>query len=122
MTKKHREWSMVLGRFQCLPPHEGHLGIIRQLLKEGKNVLIMLRKEDGTDKNPYTQQERFDAFCKIFPEETKTGRIIISAVPDINEVVFGRQPGWKIREIKLSEEIQKISATEIRKKGKTTDD
>lgn len=116
--KKHKTWTMVLGRFQCVPPHDGHLGVIRQLLKEGKNVLIMLRKEDGTDKNPYTQKERFDAFCKIFPQETKEGRIILASVPDITEVAYGRTPGWSIREVVLDKETQKLSATEIRKKGK----
>lgn len=119
--KKHKKWSVVLGRFQCLPPHKGHIQLVKTLLKERKNILIMLRKEDGTNKNPYTQKERFEAFCKIFPKETKTGRIIIASVPDIDEVVHGRNKGWNVREIKLPEDIQKISATEIRKKTKPLD-
>ena len=37
-------------------------------------------------------------------------------VPNITNICYGRGVGYKIEEIELSEEIQKISATKIRAK------
>ena len=37
-------------------------------------------------------------------------------VPNITNICYGRGVGYKIEEIVLSEEIQKISATKIREK------
>jgi len=53
------------------------------LVDIGKNVLIMIKKEDVTKNTKFTPKEKFDELCKIFPEETKTGKIIISTIPDV---------------------------------------
>ena len=115
MKKEHKIYSLVIGRFQCLPPHEGHLTLIRTLLEEGKNVCIALREADGTDKNPYTFEERHRAFMKIFGKEVAQGRVKIIKIPDIEEVVYGRKVGWGIREIRLDPKIEAISGTEMRR-------
>ena len=44
------------------------------------------------------------------------GRFKIIMVPNITNICYGRGVGYKIEEIVLSEEIQKISATKIRAK------
>ena len=44
------------------------------------------------------------------------GRFEIMLVPNISNICYGRGVGYKIEEIVLSEEIQKISATKIRAK------
>lgn len=118
MKENHKEWSFVLGRFQCKKPHAGHTGIIYQLLKEGKNVCIGLREEDGGEKNPYTQEERKEAFQEIFGKEIHEGRVCILYVPDIIEIVYGRTPGWDIKEVRLSKEVENISGTKMREQGK----
>lgn len=119
LKMKHKEWTMLLGRYQCLPPHKGHCELVRELLKQGKNVCIALRKEDKTEKNPFTQLERKMEFEKIFKKEIKEERICIIYVPDIIEIAYGRKPGWKITEIKLDKQTESISATEIRRKNET---
>jgi len=43
-------------------------------------------------------------------------RFKVVLVPNITNICYGRGVGYKIEEIVLSEEIQKISATKIRKK------
>ena len=43
-------------------------------------------------------------------------RIRIILVPNITNICYGRSVGYKIEEIVLSEKIQDISATKIRKK------
>ena len=108
---------MAVGRFQCLPPHEGHIKLIRKVLDEGKNVVVALRESDGTDKNPYDFFDRYFVFMDIFEKEFDEGRFKVISIPDITEVFCGRGVGWKYREIKLDEETEKISATEIRKKA-----
>ena len=109
------EYSMVIGRFQCLPPHDGHLGIIKALLAENKNVFIALRDTPICDTDPYSVEERVNAFGKIFADEIKSGRIVVGSIPNVLEVVYGRTPRWKIREVKLDEKTESISATAIRK-------
>ena len=42
-------------------------------------------------------------------------RFKVILVPNISNICYGRGVGYKIEEIVLSEEIQKISATKIRK-------
>ena len=118
MKQKCKQWSLVIGRFQCIPPHAGHLGVIKTLLKEGKNVCIALREADFTEKNPYSSIDRRITFEKIFKQEIRKGTIKIIDIPDITEVCFGRTPGWNIREVKLNKNIEKISATKIRKNKK----
>ena len=109
-------YSMAIGRYQCLPPHEGHTKLIKKVLNEGKNVCIAIREADGSDKNPYTYEERKECFEKIFEEEISEGKIKIISIPDIEEVFHGRKVGWGIREIKLDEETEKISGTKMREK------
>ena len=43
-------------------------------------------------------------------------RFKVLLVPNITNISYGRGVGYKIEEVVLSEEIQKISATKIRKK------
>ena len=42
-------------------------------------------------------------------------RFKVVLVPNITNICYGRGVGYKIEEVVLSEEIQKISATKIRK-------
>lgn len=112
----HKEYSMLLGRYQCLPPHEGHQGLVDSLLQEGKNVLIALRQSDGTEKNPYGFEERKKAFEQQFKKEIAEKRVKIIEIEDIVEIAYGRAPGWQIKQIQLGQEIEDISATAIRKK------
>ena len=84
--KKHREWKAILVYCKELPISKALIAYIKYLLTQDKNILIMIKKEDYELNPKYTQKEKFDAFCEIFPEETKTGKIIISAVPDITEI------------------------------------
>ena len=44
------------------------------------------------------------------------GRFKVMLVPNITNICYGRGVGYKIEEIVLSEEVQKISATKIRAK------
>ena len=104
------KYSLFIGRWQCLPPHEGHLKLFDVVRKEGKKILIAVRDTEVDDKNPYSVKERIEAIKEVVPD----AKIII--LPDIEEVCYGRGVGYGIREIRLEYEIEKISGTKIRKK------
>jgi hypothetical protein len=118
LHKLTEPYSLAIGRWQTLPPHEGHVKLIQTLFDEGKNVVIDIRTMPKDDSNPYTANEIHDEWMLIFPGELMTGQLILRIAPNIVEVVYGRTPGWGIREVVLDEETQKISATEIRKNNK----
>jgi len=110
------KYSFTIGRFQ--PLHKGHKKFIRKVLEEGKNVCVLLRDTPISESNPYSVEEREKMFEKSFPKEISEGRLKVVAIPgvDIEEVFWGRKVGWSKREIRVDEETEAISATEIREK------
>ena len=63
-------------------------------------------------------QFKFDFVKKKIQSELKLYRnkFIIIKIPVVSEVVYGRKVGYKIKKIILKKNIEKISATKIRKK------
>lgn len=108
------KYCMFIGRWQVIPPHQGHIKLIETKLKEGEDVLIAIRDTEKDEKNPYSVEERFEAITKAF---LKWGdKVKIIAIPDIKGVYYGRGVGYEVKQIKLDEETEKISGTQIRKK------
>tara|TARA_A100001015_G_scaffold282505_1_gene346846 strand:+ start:266 stop:619 length:354 start_codon:yes stop_codon:yes gene_type:complete len=109
------KYSMFVGRWQ--PLHKGHLWLINERLKEGKNVWLAIRDVEPDENNPWTAQE----IEKMVHEgELKDliadGRVITSIIPDIESVNYGRGVGYEIIEHIPPKEIKEISATSIRQK------
>ena len=105
--------AQMLGRWQ--PFHDGHYALFERIVKKTGQVLIMVRDVQGVDDNPFdfetvkkNIEERLD---KEYKDQYK-----IILVPNITNICYGRGVGYKIEEIVLPEEIQKISATKIRAK------
>ena len=105
-------YSLFIGRWQ--PFHKGHKILIENVLEEGKNVCIAIRDTKISDDNPYTVKQRKRMIEKALCEWKD--RIKVISIPDIEEIVYGRKVGWGIREIRLSDEIESISATNIRQR------
>ena len=105
--------AQMLGRWQ--PWHEGHQKLFEETLKKTGQVNIMVRDVKGVEDNPFD----FETVKKNIEERLNPefeGRFKIMLVPNITNICYGRGVGYKIEEIVLSEEIQKISATKIRAK------
>lgn len=102
--------SLVIGRFQ--PLHDGHKKLIQRLLDEGKRPLVALRDTGINEDNPYSVEERKKMFEEAFGD-----KVTVISIPDIEEVIYGRKVGWEIREIRLDEKTESISATEIRRRA-----
>ena len=114
--------SMFIGRYQ--PFHQGHKTLIDTVLNEGNDVVIALRDTPIQDTDPYTVMERFNMIREIYPNAVmypSTGRIVVCAIPDISEVVYGRKVGWGVRQVQLDKETESISATKIREEMKNED-
>ena len=107
-----KKYSMFIGRWQ--PWHEGHRWLIDQRLKEGKNVWVAIRDVEPNDKQPWTPQEVLMNLSNELKDLIVEGKILISIVPDIESVNYGRDVGYEINELKPPSEIKKISATKIR--------
>ena len=105
--------AQMLGRWQ--PWHAGHQKLFEEILKKTGQVNIMVRDVQGVDDNPFNfETVKKNIEDKLNPEFE--GRFKVMMVPNITNICYGRGVGYKIEEIVLSEEIQKISATKIRAK------
>lgn len=104
--------SLYPGRFQ--PFHDGHKAMVQRLLDEGLDVIIGLRDTEWSKENPYSLFDRKQMVKDSFAAEFREGRVEVYAIPDFDELVYGRKVGYKIRELKLTEAIEGISATGIR--------
>ena len=111
--------AQMLGRWQ--PFHDGHYALFEEIIKKTGQVCIQVRDVQGVDDNPFN----FDFVKKKISERLESkykNRFKIILVPNITNISYGRGVGYKIEEVVLPENIQKISATkirkEMRKKGK----
>ncbi len=104
--------SLFIGRYQ--PFHEGHKKLIETVMKEGKPVIIAIRDTEISKKNPYTVTERWTMIQRALKKYSSLVKIV--AIPDIDEVCYGRDVGYLIRRIDLDGETENISATKIRSK------
>ena len=104
--------AQMLGRWQ--PWHDGHQKLFEEIIKKTGQVNIMVRDVQGVEDNPFD----FETVKSKIIEALKDykNRIKVTLVPNITNICYGRGVGYKIEEIELSEEIQKISATKIRAK------
>ena len=103
--------AQMLGRWQ--PWHGGHQKLFEETLKRAEQVLIMVRDVQGVGDNPFD----FETVKKNIEEKLNPkfeGKYKIILVPNITNICYGRGVGYKIEEIVLDEETQKISATKIR--------
>ena len=106
--------AQMLGRWQ--PFHDGHLELFKKILEKTGQVIIMVRDMPQTENNPFI----FEDIKKRIEEKLKdyTGKFDVIKVPNITNICYGRDVGYKIEEVVLPKEIQEISATKIREQLK----
>ena len=107
------KYSLFIGKWQ--PFHKGHKWLIEERLKLGKNILIGIREIE----NPlYSSSEIKMQVFELFPDEVNVGTIDFVEMPDIESINYGRDVGYKIEKEALEPEIERISASNIRKTAK----
>jgi hypothetical protein len=96
--------ALMLGRYQ--PWHDGHTALFKEALKEGR-VLIGVRPD------VHFTFEQVRAFIDRELSEYR-GRYDVMQMPNITNIVYGRNVGYGVTRIELPAEIEAISATKIR--------
>ena len=99
---------LLLGRYQ--PWHEGHRALFDEAAKRNTQVMIGVRHTSGmTEKDPL----HFDQVKNFIQKDIPTANVI--KVPNITNIVYGRDVGYKIEQVDLGADIHSISATQKRK-------
>jgi cytidyltransferase-like protein len=103
--------ALMIGRFQ--PFHSGHKALFLKALEKHGQVCIAIRDMPTSKNNPYNAIE----VAEMIEEELNDylGKFTINILPNIVDVVYGRDVGWTVSKIDLPPEIEAISATQIRK-------
>jgi adenylylsulfate kinase len=103
--------ALMLGRYQ--PFHDGHKALIVEGIQRVGQVCIAVRDTQGTDeKNPFSFEyvrSRIEHGLRAYE-----GRFIVAQLPNITNIFYGRDVGYKIERIDLDKELQRISATDER--------
>lgn len=108
-----RETALLLGRYQ--PWHAGHRALFERAIAKSGQVIIQVRDCQGwNDSNPF-DFEKVKSFIKRDLDPIYQGQFEIMLVPNITEIVYGRDVGYRITQETFTDEIHSISATAIRK-------
>lgn len=108
------DWSapttLMLGRYQ--PWHEGHHALYQEAGKRTGQVLLGVRNTYNTsEKDPLT----FDQVKEYIAKDPVMDDALVLRLPNITNIVYGRDVGYKIEQVDLGATIHAISATEKRK-------
>jgi len=88
--------------------------LIDQRLNERKKVWLAIRDVPVDENNPYSPEQVLDNLTNELLDLIEEGKVIISIIPDIESVNYGRGVGYEIIEHVPPTEIKEISATKIR--------
>lgn len=113
---RSRPTTQLLGRFQ--PWHKGHTELFKRAISKTGQVVILLREQDGTEKNPFTFEQRKEQIVEELKKEgyEYNNNYEIINVPNITHITYGRDVGYKIEQEHFDKDIEEISATKIREK------
>ena len=108
-----KETVQMLGRWQ--PWHPGHRALFERAFAKTGQVVIMIRDCQGWNQsNPFASNQVKD-FIKRDLDPLYQGQYEIMLVPNIINITYGRDVGYKIEQEVFTDEIHNISATKIRK-------
>jgi hypothetical protein len=108
-----KETVQMLGRWQ--PWHEGHRKLFERAVAKTGQVVIQIRDCQGWQgSNPFAI-EQVKNFIKRDLDPIYQGQYEIQVVPNIVNITYGRDVGYKIEQESFDEATHSISATKIRK-------
>ena len=117
MFDSKKPTALLLGRYQ--PFHDGHFALFKAALEKTGQVIIAVRNTGGTDdKNPFN----FNDVRKGIDEKLVDyrGKYQIVLLPNITNIVYGRDVGYTFDKVELGADIESISATKIREEMKAS--
>jgi adenylate kinase family enzyme len=102
--------TLMLGRYQ--PWHEGHHALYFEAGKRTAQVALGVRNTHGTsEKDPLA----FEQVKFYIDKDPAMKEAMIVRFPNITNIVYGRDVGYKIEQVDLGADIHAISATQKRK-------
>jgi hypothetical protein len=108
-----KETVQMLGRWQ--PWHPGHRALFERSIAKTGQVCIMIRDCQGWNgSNPFAI-EQVKNFIKRDLDPLYQGQYEIQVVPNIVNITYGRDVGYKIEQEVFDDATHSISATKIRK-------
>jgi len=108
-----RETVQMLGRWQ--PWHAGHRALFERAVAKTGQVCVMIRDCQGWQgSNPFAI-EQVKSFIRRDLDPLYQGQYEIQVVPNIVNITYGRDVGYKIEQETFDAAITDISATKIRK-------
>jgi hypothetical protein len=103
----------MLGRWQ--PWHDGHQALFERALAKTGQVCIMIRDcQNWNDSNPFDVEDVKERIHKALGPKFY-GQYTIQVVPNIVNITYGRDVGYKIEQEVFDDATHAISATKIRK-------
>lgn len=108
-----RETVQMLGRWQ--PWHAGHRALFERAVAKTGQVCIMIRDCQGWNgSNPFAS-DQVKNFIRRDLDPLYQGQYEIMLVPNIVNITYGRDVGYKIEQEVFDDAVHSISATKIRK-------
>jgi len=108
-----RETVQMLGRWQ--PWHAGHRALFERAIAKTGQVAIMIRDCQGWQgSNPFAI-EQVKNYIRRDLDPIYQGQYEIQVVPNIVNITYGRDVGYKIEQETFDEATHAISATKIRR-------
>jgi hypothetical protein len=108
-----KETVQMLGRWQ--PWHEGHRALFERAIAKTGQVVIQIRDCQGWQgTNPFAL-EQVKNYIRRDLDPIWQGKYEIQVVPNIVNITYGRDVGYKIEQEVFDDSIHAISATSIRK-------
>ena len=108
-----RETVQMLGRWQ--PWHAGHRALFDRAIAKTGQVVIQIRDCQGWQgSNPFAI-EQVKNYIRRDLDMVYQGQYEIQVVPNIVNITYGRDVGYKIEQETFDESTHSISATNIRK-------
>ncbi|HXF54871.1 MAG TPA: adenylyl-sulfate kinase [Hyphomicrobiaceae bacterium] len=105
--------ALFVGRYQ--PFHEGHKALICEGIRRVGQACVAVRNTHELDaKNPYPFEHvraRIEHALRQFE-----GRFVVVPLPNITNIFYGRDVGYRIERIELDAEIERVSATAFRER------
>jgi adenylylsulfate kinase len=105
-----RPTTQMLGRFQ--PFHPGHMALFERALAKHGQVALLIRDMPISESNPWSQDQIIENIKKELA--LFAGKFKIYKVPNIVNITYGRDVGYKIEQEVFDDTIHSISATNIR--------
>jgi len=113
-TSNLHDWkaptTLMLGRYQ--PWHEGHHALYHEAKERTQQVMLGVRNTQGTsEKDPLSF---YEVKGYILSDPAMSEAMVVK-MPNITNIVYGRDVGYKIEQVHLGANIEAISATQKRK-------